>query len=144
MIYELLGYSTEERGEAAVRHREYTKSKTKADLFASLKRIQFSDSGHGIVFTAGPLSGSRKAVRRMESVDRRLAELRAQAKQEHDGKARNGRVEAAARRLVDVEPDLCLDVAIQRSAAMRLDGIEALQPIDGARYLARVALGLSQ
>lgn len=32
-----------------VRYREYTTSKRKADLFAQVPRIAFTDSGHGIV-----------------------------------------------------------------------------------------------
>lgn len=34
---------------ADVRYREYTTSKTKADMFQRVPKIQFTDSGHGIV-----------------------------------------------------------------------------------------------
>jgi hypothetical protein len=63
MIFELLGYSTEEHGEDAVRYRAYTSSYRKADAFAKIKRINFTDSGHGIVFVAEKKTGPRKPTR---------------------------------------------------------------------------------
>ncbi len=61
--WELTGYSTEERGENAVRHREYTTSKKTAELFDRIPRIQFTDSGHGIEFMAGTHTGPRRPVK---------------------------------------------------------------------------------
>ncbi len=75
----LIGYSTEEHGENSVRHREYTTSSRKAALFAQIPRIDFTDSGHGIVFGADPHSGPRKPVRRMDYVDEQMARLRREA-----------------------------------------------------------------
>lgn len=50
MIWELIGYSTEERGEHAVRHREYTSSRRRAEDFAAIPRLDFTDSGHGVAY----------------------------------------------------------------------------------------------
>jgi hypothetical protein len=65
-------------GYDGVRHRQYTTSERTADLFKRIPRIQFSDSGHGIVFTARPHSGARMPVRRMEYVAEQMARLRAE------------------------------------------------------------------
>lgn len=48
----LEAYDTSFRGEDGVRHRSYTRSRRKAGAFAAIPRIQFTDSGHGIVFYA--------------------------------------------------------------------------------------------
>ena len=50
--WELTAFSTEERGECAVRHRVFTVSEVKARAWRRIPRIQFTDSGHGIVFAA--------------------------------------------------------------------------------------------
>ncbi len=76
MVWELTGRSTEERGENGVRHREYTTSATTAKLFGQIPRLQFTDSGHGIVFAADEHSGKRQPVRRMEYVAEHMARLR--------------------------------------------------------------------
>ena len=60
MIYELLAYNTDSRYPDDVRHREYTSSKAKADRFDRIPKIQFTDSGHGIVFSATPHRGKRQ------------------------------------------------------------------------------------
>ena len=59
MIYELEAYNTDRRFDD-VRWREYTASRKKADLFARIPKIQFSDSGHGIVFSSRLHTGKRK------------------------------------------------------------------------------------
>lgn len=76
--WELVGFSTEEHGENAVRHREYTTSERTAALFSMVPRIQFTDSGHGIVFDARPHRGAKKPVRRMEHVREHMTRLRAE------------------------------------------------------------------
>ena len=48
--WELLAFSTEMRGD--VRYREYTRSREKAERFGRIPRIDFTDSSHGIVFSA--------------------------------------------------------------------------------------------
>ncbi len=75
-VWELTGYSTESYGDVAIRHREYTTSKRTATLFAQVPRIDFTDSGHGIVFVAEPHQGKRKPVRLMEHVATHMAQLR--------------------------------------------------------------------
>lgn len=65
-------------GYDGVRHREYTTSKRKAELFERIPRIQFTDSGHGIVFTASPHSGKRLPTIRMDYVREQLVVLRAE------------------------------------------------------------------
>ena len=76
MIWELIGYSTEERGEHAVRHREYTSSRRRAEDFACIPRLDFTDSGHGVVFLARRKQpGPRKPLKRMEYVADQLFEI---------------------------------------------------------------------
>ena len=58
MIYELIAFNTESY--LGIRYREYTASKKKADLFNKIPKIQFTDSGHGIVFMASEFSGKKK------------------------------------------------------------------------------------
>ena len=60
MIYVLEAYNTDSRYRDDVRYREYTSSKKKAELFNKIPKIQFSDSGHGIVFYAHEHKGQRK------------------------------------------------------------------------------------
>ncbi|MBU0959547.1 MAG: hypothetical protein KKB31_06380 [Nanoarchaeota archaeon] len=55
-MYELIGYNTDCRYSQDVRYRSYTTSKKKADLFNKIPKIQFTDSGHGIVFHAREMS----------------------------------------------------------------------------------------
>lgn len=50
-IYILEGYSTDMRS-SDVRYRNYTTSQIKAEQFSKIPKIQFTDSGHGIVFSA--------------------------------------------------------------------------------------------
>lgn len=78
MVWELVGFSTEERGENAVRYRAYTTSERRALDFEQIPRIQFSDSGHGIVFQARRKApGRRKPVKHMDYVGEQLALIRA-------------------------------------------------------------------
>ena len=60
MVYELEAYNTDCRYTQDVRYRQYTSSKKKADAFNKIPKIQFTDSGHGIVFHAHETSGKRK------------------------------------------------------------------------------------
>lgn len=76
MIWELIGYGTDSRYSDDVRHREYTSSRKKAELFARIPRIQFTDSGHGVVFVARPHKGRRGPTRSMDYVREQLALLR--------------------------------------------------------------------
>ncbi len=55
MTYELIAYNTDCRYSQDVRYRAYTTSKKKADKFNLIPKIQFTDSGHGIVFDAKEL-----------------------------------------------------------------------------------------
>lgn len=84
-VWALIGFSTEEYGDDAVRHREYTSSVSTAKLFSQVPRVQFTDSGHGIVFSAYPHRGKRKPVRRMEHVAKHMARLRAEARRSTGG-----------------------------------------------------------
>ena len=59
MIYELIAYSTDHRYGDDVRYREYTSSKKKAERFGKIPKIQFTNSGHGIVFQAWEHKGRR-------------------------------------------------------------------------------------
>jgi hypothetical protein len=59
-MWMLEGWSTEERGEHAVRYRAYTTSEKRAAEFEQIPKLQFSDSGHGVVFSAIPCTGRRK------------------------------------------------------------------------------------
>lgn len=51
MRWELIAYSTDMRFED-IRYRDYTTSEKKAKLFEQIPKIQFTDSGHGIIFNA--------------------------------------------------------------------------------------------
>jgi hypothetical protein len=75
-VWELEAYDTELR---QARCREYTTSERMAVAWEEIPRIQFSDSGHGIVFNALPHSGRRKpTMRRMDHADRELRRLKAE------------------------------------------------------------------
>ena len=76
MVYELIGYNTDSRYRDDVRHREYTMSAKKAELFRQIPKIQFTDSGHGIVFAAHEHRGPRGSIRRMDYVRKQLEILR--------------------------------------------------------------------
>lgn len=60
-VWELEGYDTDRR---EARWRQYTQNPHTADLWVRIPKIQFSDSGHGIVFTATVHSGRRKPTTR--------------------------------------------------------------------------------
>ena len=59
MIYELIAYNTDSRYPNDIRYRDYTASKRMAAQFSKIPKIQFTDSGHGIVFQSHPHSGKR-------------------------------------------------------------------------------------
>lgn len=85
VIYELIGFSTEEHGERSIRHRRYTTSRTLALAWARLPRVQFTDSGHGIEFWVH--EGARRSKDRPEKgynseFERKLQALRAEVKNE--------------------------------------------------------------
>ncbi len=52
--WELLAVTTETPNE--IRYRRYTESERKAEMFGRIAKIQFTDSGHGIVFAARELA----------------------------------------------------------------------------------------
>ena len=59
MIWELEGFNTDQRYDD-IRYREYTASERKANLFRLIPKIQFTDSGHGIVFSSRPHPTGKK------------------------------------------------------------------------------------
>ncbi len=61
MVWELIGFNTDQRYDD-VRYRSYTSSRKKAELFKQIPKIQFTDSGHGIVFSAREHKGKRKPI----------------------------------------------------------------------------------
>jgi hypothetical protein len=58
----LEAYGTDSRYSDDVRYRAYTTSRKKAEAFGRIPRIQFSDSGHGIVFSATELPPRTKKL----------------------------------------------------------------------------------
>ena len=60
MVYELVAFNTDCRYQQDIRYCAYTSSKTKADKFDQIPKIQFTDSGHGIVFNSREHKGHRK------------------------------------------------------------------------------------
>lgn len=60
MVFELIAFNTDCRYQDDVRYREYTSSRKKADKFKEIPKIQFTDSGHGIVFHTREHHGRRK------------------------------------------------------------------------------------
>jgi len=62
MIYELTAFNTDSRYRDDIRYRAYTSSKRRAEAFDRIPKIQFSDSGHGIVFIAREHRGKRKPL----------------------------------------------------------------------------------
>jgi hypothetical protein len=80
MVWELVAYNTDARHTSDVRHREYTSSKRTAELFARIPRIQFTDSGHGIEFSARPHRGKRQPTRHMDYVREQMQLLRKESK----------------------------------------------------------------
>lgn len=59
----LEGFNTDRRYSDDVRYRAYTSSKRKAEAFGQIPKIQFTDSGHGIVFSATEV---KPGTRRLE------------------------------------------------------------------------------
>lgn len=60
--YELTAYSTESFGPSSIRYRDYTTSLVKANRFNAIPKIQFTDSGHGIVFSYRIHKGKKDKV----------------------------------------------------------------------------------
>ena len=58
----LEGFGTDSRYGDDVRYRAYTTSAKKAEAFNRIPRIQFTDSGHGIVFSAWQLPPRTKRL----------------------------------------------------------------------------------
>ena len=58
----LEAYGTDSRYGPDVRYRAYTTSQKRAEVFSSIPRIQFTDSGHGIVFHATALPPRAKRL----------------------------------------------------------------------------------
>ena len=87
-VWVLEGFNTDSRYRDDIRHREYTTSKRTADLFNQIPKIQFTDSGHGIVFAASPHSGRKLPTRRMEYVSEQMARLRREAAPQATPRAR--------------------------------------------------------
>ena len=66
----LEAFNTDRRYRDDVRYRAYTTSSKKAVAFDRIPKIQFSDSGHGIVFAARELPPrTRKLENRYELAD---------------------------------------------------------------------------
>jgi hypothetical protein len=66
-VWCLEAYDTEMR---EARSREYTTSKRMAERWEQIPRVQFTDSGHGIVFIARPHRGKRlPTMRRLDYAD---------------------------------------------------------------------------
>jgi hypothetical protein len=89
-VWCLEGYDT---GAREARWREYTYSDAKAEAWERLPRIQFTDSGHGIVFQAHRLEpgAKRERVRPLPPEDSaKLRELLTQVQRERRA-ARRGR-----------------------------------------------------
>lgn len=59
----LKGFNTDSRYPDDVRYRAYTSSKRKAEAFNQIPKIQFTDSGHGVVFCATEV---KPGTRRLE------------------------------------------------------------------------------
>lgn len=58
-VYVLEAYNTDSRYPTDIRYREYTTSEKRAGLFRKIPKIPFSDSGHGICFSATEHKGHR-------------------------------------------------------------------------------------
>jgi glucan phosphorylase len=61
-MYELIAYNTDCRYQKDIRYRKYTGNKKLAENFSKIPKIQFSDSGHGIVFVVREHSGKREPL----------------------------------------------------------------------------------
>lgn len=72
-VWKCVGYDTGARED---RYRIYTASAKRALLWEHIPRIDFTDSGHGIVFTARQHSGKRQPERRVGYDDHPAVELR--------------------------------------------------------------------
>lgn len=59
MTWLLIAYNTDSRYRTDIRYRAYTTSEKKAEAFRHIPKIQFSDSGHGIVFAAYEHTGPK-------------------------------------------------------------------------------------
>lgn len=62
MLYQLEAYNTDSRCIDDIRYRAYTTSEKKAKMFEKIPKIQFTDSGHGIVFVARPVKKRNQPI----------------------------------------------------------------------------------
>ena len=100
MVYELVGFNTDARYQDDVRWRRYTTSEKLAEQWGKIRRIQFSDSGHGIVFSARELAPGAKRKKVVypyheDHADRELKRIKREEKLPDDLRA-----------LIDVARDL--------------------------------------
>lgn len=83
-MYLLIAYNTDARYPNDIRWREYTGSKRRADQFAKIPKLCFTDSGHGIVFMSSKHRGAKlKEIREVtDYVAKKLRRVQAIEKQE--------------------------------------------------------------
>lgn len=60
--YLLEAYNTDSRYRDDIRYRQYTRSVKRAEAFKRIPKIQFTDSGHGIVFWSQELPSRTKRL----------------------------------------------------------------------------------
>lgn len=110
--WELIAYGTDSRYRGDVRCREYTTSARLANLWGQIQRIQWTDSGHGIVFAAKPHRGRRlPTIPRLDHASEELERLEAESKpQRKSSKARADHYEQALRAIASCESHVPGDV----------------------------------
>lgn len=103
----LEGFGTDRRYSDDVRYRAYTSSKRKAEAFNQIPKIQFTDSGHGVVFCATEVKpGARRLEPRyvldeyvrehLERIKTEAAEAQRAARKRPTQAQLRGELEAAA------------------------------------------------
>ena len=132
-VYELVGFNTDSRYREDVRYRTYTTSERRAKEFDQIDRIQFSDSGHGIVFSARPHRGRRLPECRTVSdhVQRELARIAAESKPPPRRASLRqrvaGAVVAAEKRLNEVDTDEANYNATSELSTAAYDGLKLIE-----------------
>lgn len=117
MTWVLEGFNTDARyGE--VRHREYTTSDRKAEMFNQIPKIQFTDSGHGIVFHARKHSGPRLPTIHMDYVRTEMRRLAEEQRVARRATKRPSRAEVLAAQLQE-------ERELRRAAMDRVEELEA-------------------
>jgi len=127
MTYELIGFNTDNRYPEDVRWRRYTTSATKARQWERIRKIQFTDSGHGIVFSARklPHRALRQPARENRGSDYVEVELARIAREEKLPEDVQALIEAARVLVGNKVKDG--EIAVKRDALLSLaDAIEAL------------------